>query len=106
MLSHIKAQEAISDGLFNLEITPVEVILRGNCVTLRADEIGLKFNEPKLRGLKPAFSPEGTVTAGNASRISDGAATLLVASHAKWDELKLKPVARIVGAATFSREPE
>jgi acetyl-CoA C-acetyltransferase len=59
-----------------------------------------------MRTLKPAFNPEGTVTAGNASSINDGAAALLVASNAACQRLGLKPQARIVGGAVFSREPE
>ena len=68
--------------------------------------MGLEFDEAKLRSLKPAFGADGTVTAGNASSINDGAAALLVASGAACEELGLKPKARIVGAATFSQEPE
>ncbi len=56
--------------------------------------------------MKPAFGPEGTITAGNASSINDGAAALLVASPTRSRELGLTPLAKIVGSATFSREPE
>ena len=56
-------------------------------------------------GLRPAFSEQGTVTAGNASSVNDGAAALVVASGAACANLRLKPLARIVGAATYSREP-
>jgi acetyl-CoA C-acetyltransferase len=59
-----------------------------------------------LLALKPAFGPEGTITAGNASSISEGAAALVVASPDAGNPLKSKPVAWIVGAATFRHEPE
>jgi acetyl-CoA C-acetyltransferase len=104
--SHTRARKAIADRIFAKEIVPVEVAVKGKTTTVRDDEGPARFDEAKLRGLKPAFGPEGTVTAGNASSVNDGAAALLVASEARCAELKLKPVARVVGAATFSREPE
>jgi acetyl-CoA C-acetyltransferase len=104
--SHTQARKAIADGIFDAEIVPVEMTIKGKTTTVATDEGPTKFDEAKLRGLKPAFGPEGTITAGNASSINDGAAALLVASDARCAELNLKPLARIVGAATFSREPE
>jgi len=104
--SHTRARKAIRDGTFAGEIVPVEITLKGKTTSVTTDEGPSRFDEPKLRGLKPAFGPEGTVTAGNASSINDGAAALLLGSAARCQELGLKPVARIVGAATFSREPE
>src|SRR5262249_32465361 len=65
-----------------------------------------KFNEAKLRSLKPAFTPGGTITAGNASSISDGAAALLVGSPEACRAANLKPIAEIRGAATWSQHPE
>ncbi len=59
-----------------------------------------------MRGLRAAFNADGTVTAGNASSINDGAAALLLASREKCQSLGLKPRARIVGAAIHSQEPE
>ena len=70
------------------------------------DEGPSRFNEEKLRGLQPAFDKKGTVTAGNASSINDGAAAVVVMSAKKAGELGVKPQARILGYATFSREPE
>ena len=70
------------------------------------DENPKKFNEEKLRKLPPAFSEQGTITAGNASSINDGAAALVVASVEKVQGLGLKPQAKIRGYATHSREPE
>jgi acetyl-CoA C-acetyltransferase len=104
--THTRARKAIEEGLFAEEIVPVEITVRGKTTTVSLDEGPSKFDEAKLRSLKPAFGPEGTITAGNASSINDGAAALLVTSAAKAAELGLKPLVRIVGAATFSQEPE
>jgi acetyl-CoA C-acetyltransferase len=103
--SHTRARQAIESGAFADEIVPVEVTVKGKTMTVAADEGPAKFDEAKLRALKPAFSPEGTVTAANASSINDGAAALLVAAEAKARELGVKPIARILGAATFSQDP-
>ena len=104
--SHTRARKAMADGTFAREVVPVAVTVRGKTTTVSDDEGPTKFDEAKLRSLKPAFGPEGTITAGNASSINDGAAALLVAAPALAKTLGLNPVARIVGAATFSREPE
>jgi acetyl-CoA C-acetyltransferase len=104
--SHTNARKAAADGLFAHEIVPVSVTVRGKTTTVTTDEGPSKFDEAKLRSLKPAFGPAGTITAGNASSINDGAAALLVASSARATELGLRPMARIAGYATFSREPE
>jgi len=104
--SHSRASKASESGVSADEIVPVEVTVRGKTTTFAIDEGLNKFDEAKMRSLKPAFGPEGTVTAGNASSINDGAAALLVASNAACQRLGLKPQARIVGGAVFSREPE
>ncbi len=104
--SHSRARKAIATGVSADEIAPVEITVRGKTTTVASDEGPSKFDEAKMRNLKPAFSPEGTVTAGNASSINDGAAALLLASADKCQQLGLKPQARIVGGAVFSREPE
>jgi acetyl-CoA C-acetyltransferase len=104
--SFVRARKAVAEGVFDDEIVPVTMQTKKGPVTVSEDEGLARFNEDKLRGLKPAFGNDGTVTAGNASSISDGAAALAVVSDARCASLRLKPVARIVGAATFSREPE
>jgi acetyl-CoA C-acetyltransferase len=104
--SHTRARRAMELGYFADEIVPVEVTVKGKVTVVREDEGPSRFDEAKLRALKPAFGAEGTVTAGNASSINDGAAAVVVASEAACAELKLKPKARVVGAATFSQEPE
>jgi acetyl-CoA C-acetyltransferase len=104
--SHNRARAAIASGVSADEIVPVEITVKGKTTSFATDEGPAKFDEAKLRGLKPAFGPEGTVTAGNASSINDGAAALLVTSGTKAKQLGLKPQARIVAGVTFSREPE
>ncbi len=104
--SYTRARKAIAEGVFDAEVVAVEVPGRKAAVRVTEDEEPSRFNEDKLRALKPAFAPEGTVTAGNASSVNDGAAALVIVSDAQCASLRLKPIARIVGAATFSREPE
>jgi acetyl-CoA C-acetyltransferase len=104
--SYTRARKAAAEGVFDDEIVPVEIKNKKGNVVVSNDESPARFNEDKLRALKPAFGSDGTVTAGNASSINDGAAALLVVSDAKCAKLRFKPIARIVGAATFSQEPE
>jgi len=101
-----RAIEAAGKGLFAQEIAPVQVAAGRETVTVAEDETPKKFNEEKLRKLRPAFGEKGTITAGNASSINDGAAAIVVASAEKVKELGLKPQAKILGYATYSREPE
>jgi acetyl-CoA C-acetyltransferase len=104
--SHTRARQATEAGISAKEIVPVEFTVRGKSTTFAIDEGPSKFDESKLRGLKPAFGPEGTVTAGNASSINDGAAAVLVGGADTCRQLGLKPQARIVGGAVHSQEPE
>ena len=108
--SFTRARKAIAEGTFRDEIVPVEVTSRGKTTVVADDEGPSRFDEAKLRALKPAFGAAddagATITAGNASSISDGAAALLLASDAERERLKLDPLARIVGAATHSQDPE
>ena len=101
-----RAIAAASKGVFAEEIAPVEVRAGKDTALVKEDENLKKFNEEKLRKLRPAFGDKGTVTAGNASSINDGAAAVVVASAEKVKELGLKPQAKILGYATYSREPE
>ncbi|HVT28193.1 MAG TPA: acetyl-CoA C-acetyltransferase [Lacipirellulaceae bacterium] len=104
--SYTRARKAIAEGIFDDEIVPVEIKGKKGAELVSEDEEPARFNEDKLRALRPAFGSDGTVTAGNASSINDGAAALIVVSDGRCASLRLKPVARIVGAATFSCEPE
>ena len=101
-----RARQAIAAGVFDDEIVQVEVKGKKGSTFVAEDESPARFNEDKLRALRPAFGSDGTVTAGNASSINDGAAALVLVSDARCASLRLKPLARVVGAATFSREPE
>jgi acetyl-CoA C-acetyltransferase len=104
--SHARARKAVADKVFVDEIAPVSITVKGKTTTVSEDEGLSKFDEAKMRGLRAAFNADGTVTAGNASSINDGAAAVLVASPEKCQSLGLKPRARIVGAAIHSQEPE
>jgi len=98
----IKAQE---ECVFSKEIAPVEITDRKGTVVVDKDEGPAKFNEEKLRKLRPAFGSGGTVTAGNASSINDGAAAIVVLSPERVKQLGVQPQARILGYTTSSREP-
>ncbi len=105
--SFTRARQAIAAGVFQDEIIPVEVTIKGKTSFVSQDEGPAKFDEAKLRALRPAFGddPSCTITAGNASSISDGAAALLLASRDACERRSLRPVAEIIGAATQSQEP-
>lgn len=104
--SYQRALRAQQEGVFAKEIVPVVVPGRKTTVIVNQDEEPARFNEEKLRQLRPAFGEGGTVTAGNASSISDGSAAIVVLSEEKLDALGLVPQARILGYASFAREPE
>lgn len=104
--SFTRARQAIADGAFAAEIVPVPIVVKKQTTLVSVDEGPARFDESKLRSLRPAFGEGGTVTAGNASSINDGAAALVLASGRVCADKSLNPVARVVGAATFSREPE
>jgi len=84
----------------------VEIVGKKGNTGVARDEEPPRFNEENLRALPPAFGKEGTVTAGNASSISDGAAAIVVADAEKATQLGIKPQARILGFSTQSQEPE
>ncbi|MGH9224030.1 MAG: acetyl-CoA C-acetyltransferase [Acidimicrobiales bacterium] len=97
--SHERAAIAAKEGRFDEEIEPVSIAQRkGDPVVVDADEgIRPDTSVKGLAKLKPAFSPDGTITAGNASQISDGAAAVVVMSRAKAKELGVSPQAELVG---------
>ena len=104
--SYQRAQAAQRDGRFGQEIVPVEIAGRKGTTVVELDEEPQRFDESKLRALKPAFSPQGSVTAGNASSINDGAAAVMVLSEEKAAELGVQPQAAMAGYASFAQEPE
>jgi acetyl-CoA C-acetyltransferase len=101
-----RAIQAARSGGFADEIEPVRVKDGKTMADVNEDENLKKFNEEKLRNLRPAFDQKGTITAGNASSINDGAAATVVISGEKANALGVKPQARILGYSTYSREPE
>ncbi|WP_203141648.1 thiolase family protein [Marinobacter mangrovi] len=96
---------AIENGGFQDEIVPVTVPGRGGETVVDTDEQPGKARPEKIPTLKPAFKKDGTVTAANASSISDGASALVLASEAEANQRGLKPLARIVAHATHARLP-
>ena len=105
--SHQRAVAAIKDGNFTEEITPVEVPQRkGDPLIFDTDEIPREDTSlERLGRLRAVFQKDGSVTAGNASAISDGAAAVVIMSEAKAEELGLKPLARITGYANTAVAP-
>lgn len=104
--SYTRARRATAEGVFDDEVVAVQVPGRRGDTEVSEDEEPVRFNEDKLRSLRPAFGEQGTVTAGNASSVNDGAAALLVVSDAKCASLRLKPIARVIAATTYSCEPQ
>ena len=107
LASQQKAAAAQDAGKFDAEIVPVEIPQRkGDPVQFSSDEyINRKTNAEALGGLRPAFDKAGSVTAGNASGLNDGAAAVVVMSAAKAKALGLTPLARIVSYATSGLDP-
>jgi acetyl-CoA C-acetyltransferase len=105
--SQEKAVKAIEDGKFKEEIVPVVIPQRkGEPVIFDTDEYPKKgTTAEKLAALRPAFKKDGSVTAGNASGINDGAAVLVVMSKSKAEELNLKPLVTIKGNASAGVDP-
>ena len=107
LLSHQRAIRAIQTGAFSAEIAPVTLETRKGLVTVDTDEhprADVTFE--KLAAMKPAFKKDGTVTAGNASGVNDGAAALVLVSADKGKELGLKPLAKLRSTANFGVPPE
>lgn len=103
--SLIRARNAIASGAFKAEIVPVEVTDRKGTVTVSEDEQPGKANPDKIPTLKPAFAKDGTITAANASSISDGAAALVLTRESVAKAMNLPIVARIVSHAAHAHEP-
>ena len=104
--SYTRALKARQEGWFRDEIVEVEVPGKPKPVLVRDDERLTRFDEAKMRKLSPAFKPDGTVTAGNASGMNDGAAALVVLSEERAESLNITPIARIVGYTQKAVAPE
>lgn len=109
--SHMKAAKAQEDGFFDQEIVPLEVTTKTldgtSTVTFQKDElVRADTTLEALAKLRPAFSPDGSVTAGNSSPLSDGAAAVVVMSSEKAEEYGVQPWMRFVGYAVAGVDPE
>lgn len=100
-----RSNTAINEGHFKAEIVPVTVKTRKAEVVIDTDEQPAKANVAKIPKLRPAFTKDGTITAANASSISDGASALVLMTAAKAQEKGLQPLAKIVATATNSQHP-
>jgi acetyl-CoA C-acetyltransferase len=99
------AQQAIKNNYFAQEITPVTIPSKTETITVTTDECPGKAKPEKIPTLKPAFNPDGTVTAANSSSISDGAAAMVLMRLSTAKQNGLTPIARILGQAQHSQEP-
>lgn len=106
-MSHQRARAAIAGGLFKDEIVPVEIPQRkGEVVVFDTDERPMETTVEKMARLKPAFRPEGTVTAGNSSGINDAAAAVVMMSREKADDLGLKPMVTLRAFGSGGVDPK
>ncbi len=105
--SYTRAIRAWEDSFYAKGVVPVEVKSKKGSTIVDRDEDVTKFHgEEKLRSLPPAFGPDSTITAGNASKINDGAAAMVVFDDDRKKALGLKPVARILGHANVAMESD
>jgi acetyl-CoA C-acetyltransferase len=100
-----RANAAIASGAFANEIVPVTITGRGGATDITIDEQPGKARADKIRGLKPAFAKDGTITAANASSISDGAAALVMARQSSAEKHGMPIVARLVAHAAHAHAP-
>jgi acetyl-CoA C-acetyltransferase len=100
-----RAQRAIEQGLIKDEIVPVIVKTRKGDILVEHDEQPFNANPEKIPTLRPAFSKDGTITAANASSISDGASALVLMRESEAEKRGLKPLARVVAHSTQSQHP-
>ncbi|HCR96826.1 MULTISPECIES: acetyl-CoA C-acetyltransferase [Halomonas] len=104
--SQQNAANAIKEGKFKSQIVPVQIPQRkGDPVVFDTDENPREITAEKLAGMRPAFKKDGTVTAGNASSLNDGAAVVMICSAEKAKALGLEPLARIAAYANAGVDP-
>lgn len=101
-----RAQSATENGKFEREIAPVTIKSRKGETTVSTDELPRTARPEKIPQLRPAFNKDGTVTAANASAISDGAAALVLMKQSEAESRGLTPIGKIVATATHAHEPE
>ncbi|MEG2069979.1 MAG: acetyl-CoA C-acetyltransferase [Bacteroidales bacterium] len=105
--SQQKAIKAVDSGIFDKEIVPVEIVTKKETIIFDKDEFPNRTSTlEKMAKLKPAFKKDGTVTAGNASGVNDGASFVMLMSETKMKELGVKPLAEIVATAQGGVAPE
>ncbi len=105
--SYNKALKAQSEGAFDQEIFPVEIPQRkGDPISFAKDEVVRPTSMEALARLAPAFKKDGTVTAGNASKISDGAAAVVLMTREKAEAMNLKPLARVGAQCSVAIDPK
>lgn len=104
--SYQKSKNAWEKGFFHNEITPVKIENRKGTIIVDTDEEFQNINIEKFKKLRTVFKKDGTITAGNASTINDGAAALILMSKEKAEELNIKAIAKIVSFADASQEPK
>jgi len=100
-----RSKRANEDGSFDWEMAPVTLPGKTGDTVIKFDEQPFKAKLDKIPGLKPAFKKDGTITAANASSISDGAAALVLMRESTAKQLKLQPLARIVGHSAHAQAP-
>ena len=104
--SHRRAQRAVEENRFDGQLLPVELKTRKGVTVFEQDEhIRFDCNAESMSGLRPAFKKDGTVTAGNASGINDGAAALVMMERSAAEARGLKPMARMLGYAVAAVDP-
>jgi acetyl-CoA C-acetyltransferase len=107
VMSHSRASNAIKNGIFKEEIVPVVLQTKKGQVVVDTDEHPrADISLEKLAAMKPAFKKDGTVTAGNASGVNDGASALVLMSAEKAQELGIKPLAKLCATASAGVHPE
>ncbi|GAB6094881.1 acetyl-CoA C-acetyltransferase [Desulfatiferula olefinivorans] len=105
LLSYQRAMAAIKDGSFKDEIVDIVIKSRKGDTVFNVDERPMETTLEKLAAMKPAFKKDGSVTAGNASGINDGAASVLMMTAEKAKELGLEPIVKIKGYASGAMDP-
>lgn len=103
--SQDKALKAREGGVFDAEIAPISIQKRSGNVEFRRDEHPMVTSLDKLAAMKPVFDPEGSITAGNASGLNDGASAVLVVSEAKLKQLGLTPLVRVASYGAAALDP-
>jgi len=101
-----RSKAANENGSFDWEMAPVTLVSKAGETVMKFDEQPFKAKLDKIPGLKPAFKKDGTITAANASSISDGAAALVMVRESTAVQMGLKPIARVVAHAVHAQAPE